>query len=202
MSSHQDGRHTMKRAIITAALAMAFGAGTASAAGEAMSRQDYKAQQERIEADYKAAKEQCDGMKDNARDVCMAQAKGKHEVVKAQLEARRDPGPGRDAEVRKKQAEADYDVAREKCDDLQRDAKDACRKDAKATYEHAKRQAKVAQAAGDRGMNSGKSLEERQEARNASTDAQYAAGKERCETLSPQARDNCMNEVRKKYGKL
>lgn len=192
----------MKRAIITAAVAMAFGAGTAAAAGEAMSRQDYEAQQERIEADYKAAREQCDRMKENAKDVCMAQAKGKHEVVKAQLEARRDPGPKRDAQVRKKQAEADYNVAREKCDDLPRDAKDACRKDAKATYEHAKGQAKVAQAAGERGMNSGKALAERQQARSTSTDAQYAAGKKRCETLSPQARDNCMNEVRKKFGKL
>lgn len=192
----------MKHATITVAVAMALGAGTAVAAGSAMSKEEDKAHKERIEADYKAAKEQCDGMKDNARDVCMAQAKGKHEVVKAQLEARRDPGPRRDAEVRRKQAEADYKVAREKCDDLRRDAKDACRRDAKATYEHAKGQAKVAQAAGERGVNSGRTIEERRQARDASTDAQYAAGKERCETLSPQARDNCMNEVRRKYGKL
>lgn len=192
----------MKQAIITVAMAMAFGAGPAVAASSAMSKEEHKAQQERIEADYKAAREQCDGMKANAKDVCMAQAKGKHEVVKAQLEARRDPGPERDAQVQKKQAEADYNVAREKCDDLRRDAKDACRKDAKATYEHAKSQAKVAQAASDRGANSGRSLEERQETRNAATDAQYAAAKERCETLSPQARDNCMNEVRKKFSKM
>lgn len=189
----------MKRALVTAAVAMTLAAGTASAAGQALSRQDYKAQQDRIEADYEAAKEQCDGMKDNARDVCMARAKGKHEVVKAQLEARRDPGPRRDAQVRRKQAEADYDVAREKCDDLPRAAKDACRKDARAMYEHAKGQAKVAPAAV---VNSGKALDEHQQARNASADAQYAAAKERCETLSPQARDNCMNEVRRKYGKL
>lgn len=192
----------MKQAIITVAMAMAFGAGTAVAAGSAMSKEEHKAQEERIEADYKAAREQCDGMKDNAKDVCMAQAKGKHEVVKAQLEARRDPGPERDAQVRKKQAAADYNVAREKCDDLRRDARDACRKDAKATYEHAKGKAKMAQAAGDRGLNSGRSLEARQEARNASADAQYAAARERCETLSAQARDNCMNEVRRKYGKM
>lgn len=191
----------MKHAIITAALALAFAAGTAAAAGEAMSREEYKAQQERIEADYEAAREQCDGMKDNAKDVCMAQAKGKHEVVKAQLEARRDPGPKRDAEVRKKQVEADYKVARQKCGDLPRDARDACRGDAKATYEHAREQAKAAPGAGERGANSGKTFEERQQARDASTGAQYAAAQQRCETLSPQARDNCMNEVRKKYGK-
>ncbi|HEY0884327.1 MAG TPA: hypothetical protein VGE20_03545 [Ramlibacter sp.] len=201
MSRHQKVQETMKHAIVTVAMAMAF-AGTASAADEAVSRADFKAQQERIEADYKSAKEQCDGMKGNARDICMAQAKGKHEVVKAQLEARRDPGPRRDAEVREKQAEADYKVAREKCDDLPRGAKDACRRDAKATYEHAKGQAKVAHAAGGAGVNSGKALEERQPARDASTAAQYAAAQERCETLSPQARDNCMNEVRRKYGKL
>lgn len=191
----------MKHAIITMALALAFGAGTAVAAGGAMSKDEHKAQQERIEADYNAAREQCDGMKGNAREICMAQAKGKHEVVKAQLEARRDPGPRRDAEVRKKQAEADYKVAREKCDDLQRDARDVCRRDAKATYEHAKEQAKVV-TAGERGAKSGKTLEERQQARDAPTDAQYTAAQERCETLSPQARDNCMNEARRKYGKL
>lgn len=192
----------MKHAIITVAMAMAFGAGTAFAAGSAMSREAHQAQKERIEADYKAAKEQCEGMKGNARDVCMAQAKGKHEVVKAQLEARRDPDPGRDAQVRKKQAEADYNVAREKCDDLPRDARDVCRRDAKATYEHAKDQAKIARAAAERDVNSGHSAEQGQAARDASTDAQYAAAKERCETLSRQARDNCMSEARRKYSKL
>lgn len=197
MSGHHQVRDTVKRAIVTVAVAMAFGAGTASAAGEAMSRQDYQAQQERIGADYQAAREQCDGMKGNARAVCMAQAKGKHEVVKAQLEARRDPGPRRDAQVRKKQAAADYDVARKKCDDLQRDAREACRKDAKATYEHARGQAK-----GERAMNSDQAPDGGQEARNASMDAQYAAARERCETLSRQAHDNCMNEVRKKFSRL
>ena len=190
----------MKHAIITLAMTMAFGAGTALAADGAMSRQEHKAQKERIEADYKSAREECEGMKGNARDVCEAQAKGKHEVVKAQLEARRDPGPERDAQVRRKQAEADHRVAREKCDDLHHDARDTCRRDAKATYEHARDQAKVAGAAKASRPGSGKSPADPGQAR--STESEYAAARERCETLSSLARDNCMNEVRKRFSRM
>ena len=192
----------MKHAIVTVAVTMALGAGAAVAAGNNMSREDHQARKERIEADYKAARQQCDGMKGNAKDVCTAQAKGKHEVVKAQLEAQRDPGPKRDAHVRKKQAEADYNVARRKCDDLRHGAKDACRDDAKATYEHAKDQAKAAPAAGSKGVHLDQSQPDGRQARNTSTDTEYAAARERCATLSPQARDNCMNEVRKRFGKM
>lgn len=192
----------MKHAIIAVAMTMAFGAGAAFAAGNAMSREDHQARKERIEADYKAARQQCDGMKGNAKDVCMAQAKGKNEVVKAQLEAQRDPGPKRDSHVQKKQAEADYNVARQKCDDLRHVARDACRNDAKATYEHAKDQAKVAPAAEGKGVRSDQSQRDGRQARNASTDTEYAAARERCGTLSPQARDNCMNEVRKRFSKM
>lgn len=194
-------RHTMKHAIITLAMAMACGAGTALAADTAMSRQDHKAQKERNEADYKSARQQCEGMKGNARDVCVAQAKGKHEVVKAQLEARRDPGPKREAQVRRKQAEADYHVAREKCDDLSHGAKDACRQDAKATYEHAKDQAKVARAANG-ARPAGTPPAEAAQVRGAAADSEFAAARERCETLASIARDNCMNEVRKKFGRM
>jgi hypothetical protein len=39
-------------------------------------------------------------------------------------------------------AEADYDVAKEKCDDQSGNAKDVCKKDAKAAFTSAKADAK------------------------------------------------------------
>lgn len=79
-----------------------------------------------------------------------SQAKGKHEVVKAQLEARRDPGPRRDAQVRREQGEAGYNVAVEKCDDLRHDSRDACRKRARQLHERRAQEVRQVVKAGAR----------------------------------------------------
>src|SRR6185369_2073225 len=73
-----------------AAIALAFSAGALAAQG--MSKQEYKAGQDRIAADYKSAKAACDSLSANAKDVCMAEARGKQKVAKAELEATNKPG--------------------------------------------------------------------------------------------------------------
>ena len=57
----------MKHQLITMAVAACcMAAGTAGA----MTKEEHKAQKDRIEADYKAAKAKCDSLKANAKDVC------------------------------------------------------------------------------------------------------------------------------------
>jgi ElaB/YqjD/DUF883 family membrane-anchored ribosome-binding protein len=51
----------------------------------AMTKDEYKAAKDKIEAEYKSAKAQCDAMKDNAKDVCQKEAKGTENVAKAEL---------------------------------------------------------------------------------------------------------------------
>ena len=100
-------------------------------------RDERKAEKEHIEADYKADKAKCDTMKGNAKDVCMKEAKGKEKVAKAELDAKDDRTGNSGYKVAKAKAEADYDVAKERCDDMKGKEKSACVKEAKAKRDHA-----------------------------------------------------------------
>jgi hypothetical protein len=119
-------------------MAIAIGTGTAFAADDHKTdRQkdrasaEYKAAVKQAEADYKTAKKRCDGMKGNEKDVCAKEAKAAEKKAKADAKARRDSMSAR-AEAGDQKREADRSVAKEKCDSLSGDAKDACQRQAKA----------------------------------------------------------------------
>jgi hypothetical protein len=138
----------MKNTLISlaAALCLGFTASAFAADNAGMSRDQYKAAKDKVEAQAKADKKACDGMKDNAKDVCQAEAKAKEKVAKAELDAQHKPGPKADEKVRLMKAEGDYEVAKEKCEDQKGDGMTACKKDAKATYDKAKADIKQAGA--------------------------------------------------------
>ena len=96
-----------------------------------ISNDEYQREKDRIEAEAKSAKASCKGMKDNAKDICEAEAKAKEKVAKADLRYR-ESGEQKDAvKLAEMKAEAEYEVAKEKCDALSGDAKDACVANAK-----------------------------------------------------------------------
>ena len=73
----------------------------------------------------------------------MAEAKGKEKVAKAELEARNKPSDKARYAVSIAKAEADYAVAKEKCDDKAGNDKTVCVKEAKAAETRAKADAKA-----------------------------------------------------------
>jgi len=87
----------------------------------------------RAEANYEIAKEKCDDLKGNDKDVCMKQAKATETKAKADAKAAKET-----SEVRKDASEdkrdAEYKVARERCDAMSGDAKDSCVAQVKARY--------------------------------------------------------------------
>jgi hypothetical protein len=101
-----------------------------------------KAEKERIEAEYKADKARCDELSGNGKDVCIAQAKAKERIAKADLEAQAKGTAKAHYDAQVVRAEAEYDVAKEKCDDLAGNPKDVCEKEAKAIEQKAKADAK------------------------------------------------------------
>ncbi|TWI64486.1 osmotically-inducible protein OsmY [Pseudoduganella lurida] len=115
-----------KAAFITLALvsAVAFGQNNDSAA--------YKAAHDKAEATYKSAKKQCDTLKDNAEDVCTEEAK----VARAQAErdaVAQHKNTGTELQkADRKLADAKYELAKEKCDDLAGDAKNSCQAQARS----------------------------------------------------------------------
>jgi hypothetical protein len=121
---------------LTVALAFAGGAfAQTTAPSSGADRKMKNAEEDKIEAQYKADKAKCDAMTGNAKDVCQKEAKGKENVAKAELDHKANPSARSQRKVDEAKADAKYDVAKERCDDLKGKEKDACQKDAKAEHE-------------------------------------------------------------------
>ena len=112
-------------------------------AADAMSKDQVKAEKDRISSEAKAAKDKCKDMKGNAKDICMAEAKGNEKLAKAELALKQKDTPKNRQDVAVAKADLEYEVAKEKCDDMKGKEKNACQKDAKAARDQAKKQAKA-----------------------------------------------------------
>lgn len=143
----------MKMKSLYAALAGALLLGTSTlapaAANATMSRDEYKAEKERIEADAKSAKAKCKGMNGNTKDVCEAEAKANEKVAKKELEYKRNPTDRNQQDVEKIKAEAAYEVAKEKCEDQKGAEQSACKKQAKADKDKALAEVKAKHTVAD-----------------------------------------------------
>lgn len=126
------------------AMFLALAAAGPALADGGMSKDALDAAEERIEKQAKAAAKACGALKGNAKDICQAEAKGREKVARAQLEAQYAPGPETEREAKDAKAEADYAVAKERCDDARsKEAKKTCLRQAKSALEAAVRLAKV-----------------------------------------------------------
>ena len=128
-------RHATIPGAICAGGLFLFTLGTANAADQPTTdrNNEYKAAIAHADADYTAAKEACKPRQGNDRDVCMKQANADH--VKATADAKaRLKSKDATAEAREDTMDAQYKVAKEKCNALSGDAKDSCIKDAKLKY--------------------------------------------------------------------
>ena len=100
-------------------------------------------------------------------------------------------------------AEADYEVAKEKCDDLSGNTKDVCKKDAKAAHVHAVENAKLvkaATAAGEtRTEKAANVAEARKDAAAEKREADYKAAAERCYALSGDLKSKCVDDAKRRF---
>ena len=138
-------------ALMAAAGLAVAGAGQAATSAQpgTMSKDAHDAAFKSAAAQYKTDKEACKSMTGNAKDVCIEQAKGKEKVAKAEADAAYKNTPKARESARIAHADADYNVAKEKCDDLAGNQKDVCVKEAKAMHTKAKADAKVDRVAAD-----------------------------------------------------
>ena len=119
--------------LIATLLASVAGATIAAAPAAAQTRTDsagYRTAMQKIEADHKAAKQKCDALKDE--DVCEEQA----DVARARAELaavnQYDKTPSNLEAARRKLADAEYELAEEKCDLMKGNEKDSCQNNAKS----------------------------------------------------------------------
>ena len=179
-------------------LAMSFAfTGSALATTEA----EYKAAKNTISTNYKAAKDKCGSLKANAKDICMSEAKGVDKIAKAEAEVAYKPTPRNTEKVGIAKADAMYDTAKEKCDDLSANAKDVCVKDAKVAHTKAKDDAKIVKVSMDTSKSrSDKMADVKKDAGADEKQAMYKAANERCDALAGAPKDSCQNDAKVKYG--
>ncbi|RZA13554.1 MAG: hypothetical protein EOP02_28160 [Proteobacteria bacterium] len=176
---------TTTTALIAAALTLC--AGAAQAAN--FSKSVYDGAKDDIKKTYKLDKDACDKMSGNAKDICVAESKGREKVALAQLEYNYSGSTKDEAKLIEERNEARYDVAKEKCDDRNGEAKDVCQREAKTVYEKSKADLK---------MNK-KVAEAVDDAEQARMKADYKLADEKCNTLSGDAKDVCVNSAKARY---
>ena len=110
---------------------------TSFAVAQAADNDAYKAAKDKAESDYKVAKDNCKSLKGNAEDICKDEAKVAE--ARAILDAtKQHQNTPKDVEkAQRKLADAEYDLAKERCDDMSGSAKSACKSDAKSAHKTA-----------------------------------------------------------------
>ena len=143
----------------------------------------------------------------------MAEAKGKESVAKAELEVEYKPSPKARYEARVAKAEADFKVAKEKCNDKGGNMKDLCVKEADAALTSAKADAKLQEKTTDATTKANEKTTEartdanktvndaRKDAAADKTDAQYTVAKEKCNAFADTAKDRCLADAKAAFDK-
>lgn len=130
----------------------------------------------------------------NPQDICLAEAKRRQQVTTAELEARYEPTRETHHDAHVVKAEADYEVAKERCDNLDGNTKDVCMKEAKAAKTIAAADAdaehKTTQAQAKADEKSADAIE----------DAQYELAREKCDNYAGDAQDLCLSQAKAGVG--
>lgn len=190
--------NTLNIHAIALAVSLAFSAG---AMAQNVSKDDYLSVKDKIAADYKLAKASCDSLSGNPNDICMAGAKGNEKVALAELEAGYKPTPENRYQARVVKADAEYQLAKERCDDRAGNTKDVCMKEAMSAETAAKADAKAQMKTADANATANeKSADARKGATEDKLGAQYKVAKEKCDTYAGNAKDICVNEAKVKFG--
>ena len=152
---------------------------------------EYNAAKDKAKAEYKMAEDKCGSLSGNPKDVCKAEAKANQKKADAAAEAdyKNTPKARRDATMAV--ADADYDVAKQKCDARTGNDKDVCVKEAKAAQVKARADAKAMQ----------KTTTAHNDASDDKRDANYKVAIEKCDGMSGDAKDACKTAAKTKYGK-
>jgi hypothetical protein len=127
------------RTLCARAVLVGVGMGVMSVAGAA-DKASYETTRKQAAAKYDADKAACKPLKGNAQDICMAEAKAKERIAVADAQAAYENTDKARRKATDDKADALYNVAKEKCDDMKGNEKDACEKDAKAKRDQAKAQ--------------------------------------------------------------
>jgi hypothetical protein len=185
--------------IVAVVFALAFGGAFAA---DQMSKDEYKAEKERIKAGYKADNDRCRNLSGNAKDVCHAEAAGREKIALADLDARNENTPQAREHALTTRADTIYAIELEKCDDFAGQKKDLCRQEAKSMRDKVRAEAKAERQSSSAQMKANEKIADaRKEAGDAKRDADYRVAIERCDTFAGERKDLCVKDAKVRFGK-
>src|SRR5262245_29882834 len=121
----------MRKSMLHAySLLCGVGAGIAMA-GACAEGAPYAMELDRIESDYKVARERCETGDGQSRNVCVAEARAGRRIAQADLTARSSGTPKSQYDARVARAEAEFEVAKERCGDHAGHQRELCIHDAR-----------------------------------------------------------------------
>jgi hyperosmotically inducible protein len=122
------------KTLLATLLATAAGATFAAAPTAALNHDPatYRNVSQKAATEYKTATAKCDTRSGNDKDVCMAEAKAARARTESDAIAKYNNSEKGRASARNKVAEADYEVAKAKCDAMSGADKDSCMDNAKS----------------------------------------------------------------------
>lgn len=168
-----------------------------------VTKEAYKAQQVRIEQEYDQSQAGCRKLAGHPRAVCIEQVRGRRDIQMAELAFQYQPSADSDEKVRLAKAEAAYAVTRQRCQSIDEgSAREACRTDARRVLEDAKTDARLQKEVVAQELRSTLVVRARADADEKRAEAAYNTARERCELLPGEGRENCLIDVRTKFGKL
>lgn len=115
----------------------------AAAAAPAMTPEEYRAGNSRIESEYQADRQKCGALHGHAAELCVTHARNTRRVAKAELHAEYKPGTRAYYDAALARAQADYAIAKVKCEEQPRgDARNACLAQARIARDRARAEAR------------------------------------------------------------
>ena len=182
---------TFKFSPVMRALAVCIGTlALATGSHAAGDKTAYESAKTTAKSTFEAAKGKCDAMNGNAKDVCVAEAKAARTRTDADAEAAYKNTPKAREHAVREIAEADYQVAKERCDDRTGNDKDVCVKVAKAALVRAKADSKATRVSTSAKMDASKDKRE----------ADYKVAAEKCDAMTGDAKGACVKAAKAKYG--
>lgn len=157
----------------------------------AMSPSEYSNEKAHIATVFQAEKTACGDFSGNQKDICREKASGKDMVARAELEYQFTGRPADRTKLASVKADADFALAKERCDDKAGNPKDVCRQEAKAAHTKALADSKMESKVGDA----------QKEAAQDKRDADYKVATEKCDALAGDSKSACVNDAKVRFGK-
>jgi hypothetical protein len=183
-------KNTITKTVLILAVAVS-GAFNAAQATTQEAKEAFRAAKIQADDTFKSARAKCNEMSGNPKSVCIEEAKATQKRMHADAEAKYENTPKAYLKARIAGADADFAVAKERCNAKTRNEKDLCLEEARAMHTKA--------------VVSAKSNEEirevRKEAAEDKREADYRVEIEKCERLGGSTKEACVAAVKAQYGK-